>query len=159
MQLKHYEVIVSIYLFKVDNGSARITWEIFSKLTIKRPERRQWHCSGVFIVNTEQISHIVLVFSLWFWTNKSWLSRKCKISTHTKNLNIHFVFVAGLLYLIALIVYSTSAFSRTVQPSNSFVLACITMILHLVASILNFYTFTKTTKLNKKQIVENGIMP
>ena len=36
-------------------------YEIYSKLTIKKPERRQWY-SGVFIVNFEQISHIVLLF-------------------------------------------------------------------------------------------------
>ena len=28
------------------------------------PEQRQWRCSGVFIVNFENISHIVLVFLL-----------------------------------------------------------------------------------------------
>ena len=35
-----------------------------SKLTIKTTERRQWHLSGVFIVNFEHISYIVLVFLL-----------------------------------------------------------------------------------------------
>ena len=37
-------------------------YESCSKLTIKTPEQRQWHRSGVFIVNFEQISHIVPVF-------------------------------------------------------------------------------------------------
>ena len=36
--------------------------EICPKLTIKTPERRHWNRFGVFIVNFEQISHIVLVF-------------------------------------------------------------------------------------------------
>ena len=36
----------------------RAVFETNSKLTIKKPERRR---SGVFIVNLEQISHIVLV--------------------------------------------------------------------------------------------------
>ena len=35
-----------------------------SKLTIKTPERRYWRRSGVFIVNFEHISHLVLVFLL-----------------------------------------------------------------------------------------------
>ena len=35
-----------------------------SKLTIKTPERCHWRCSGVFIVNFEHISHLVLVFLL-----------------------------------------------------------------------------------------------
>ena len=38
--------------------------EICSKLTIKTPERRHRRLSGVFIVNVEQISHVVLVFLL-----------------------------------------------------------------------------------------------
>ena len=33
-----------------------------SKLTIKKPERRHWHRSGVFIINFEHISHLILVF-------------------------------------------------------------------------------------------------
>ena len=35
-----------------------------SKLTIKKPERRHWHRSSVFIVNFEHISHLALVFLL-----------------------------------------------------------------------------------------------
>ena len=38
--------------------------EICSKLTIKTPERRQWRCSSVFIVNFEHISHLDLMFLL-----------------------------------------------------------------------------------------------
>ena len=38
--------------------------EICSKLTIKTPERHQRHCSGVFIVNFEHISHLFLVLLL-----------------------------------------------------------------------------------------------
>ena len=54
-----------IFLFKVNNGDTRTVREICSKLMIKTPERRQWRpCSGVFIVNFEQVSHIVLVFPL-----------------------------------------------------------------------------------------------
>ena len=37
---------------------------ICSKLTIKTPERRHWRLCGVFIVNFEYISHLVLVFLL-----------------------------------------------------------------------------------------------
>ena len=38
--------------------------EIYLKLTMKIPEWRHWRRFGVFIVNFEQISHIVLVFPL-----------------------------------------------------------------------------------------------
>ena len=54
-----------------------ITWtirEICSKLTIRTPERRQLRLSGIFIVNFEQISYIVLVFSS-LNLNKYWLQR------------------------------------------------------------------------------------
>ena len=44
--------------------------EICSKLTIKIPERRQWNCSGVFIVNFEQISRLSLLFYCLTWTSK-----------------------------------------------------------------------------------------
>ena len=37
---------------------------MYSKLTIKTPKPRQWHRSGVFIVNFEHISHLVLVLLL-----------------------------------------------------------------------------------------------
>ena len=47
-----------IYLFKINNRNT-IKWcEIYSKLKIKTPERRQWRRPGVFIVNYEHISHI-----------------------------------------------------------------------------------------------------
>ena len=36
------------------------------KLTIKTPERRHWCCSGVFFINFEHTSHIVLVFIVNF---------------------------------------------------------------------------------------------
>ena len=39
-----------------------------SKLTIKIPERLHWYHSGVFIVNLEQISHLLIMLTL---------SRKC----------------------------------------------------------------------------------
>ena len=35
-----------------------------SKLTIKNPEQRHWRRSGVFILNFEYISHLVLLFLL-----------------------------------------------------------------------------------------------
>ena len=47
-------------MFKVNKRNTRASCEICSKLTIKTPERR----SGVFIVNSEHISHLVLVLLL-----------------------------------------------------------------------------------------------
>ena len=52
------------YLLKVNNRNTRRTCETCSKLTIKTPESRHWLRSGVFIVNFEHISHLVLVFLL-----------------------------------------------------------------------------------------------
>ena len=52
-----------IYLFKVNKRNTRERCEIYSKLTIKIPERLHWHQrrhSGVFFVNFE---HILSPFS------------------------------------------------------------------------------------------------
>ena len=51
-----------ICLLKVNIRNTRTRCEICSKLTIKTPEGRHWHPSGVFIVNFEHISYLVLVF-------------------------------------------------------------------------------------------------
>ena len=53
---------VGIYLLKVNKRNTRARCEICSKLTIKMPERLQWRRSGIFIVNSEHISHFVVVF-------------------------------------------------------------------------------------------------
>ena len=50
-------------MFKVNNRNTRGRSEIWPKLTIKTPERRQWRRSGVFIDNFEHISQIVLSVS------------------------------------------------------------------------------------------------
>ena len=60
---------MGIYLLKVNNRNTRTRCEICSKLTIKTPERRQWRRSGwrrsgVFIVNFEHISHLILFLLL-----------------------------------------------------------------------------------------------
>ena len=59
-----YRYPPGIYLLKVNNKSTRIKCEICSKLTINTPERRHWRRSGVFIVKSEHISRLVLVFLL-----------------------------------------------------------------------------------------------
>ena len=48
------------YMFKVNNKNTRTKCKICTKSTIKIPERRQCRRSGVFIVNFELISHLVL---------------------------------------------------------------------------------------------------
>ena len=62
--IRLYLIPAGIYLFKVNNRKTRTRCEICSKLTINTPKRRQWRRSGVFIVNFEHISHLVLVFLL-----------------------------------------------------------------------------------------------
>ena len=51
-----------MYLFKVSNGITGTMCEIYLKLTIKTPERRQRCGSGVFIVNVEYILYTAVVF-------------------------------------------------------------------------------------------------
>ena len=55
----------SIYILQVNYRNTRTRCEICSKITIKIPERRHWRRSGVFIVNFDHISHLVLVFLLF----------------------------------------------------------------------------------------------
>ena len=52
------------YMFRVNSRNIRTRCKICSKLTIKIPERCHWHRSGIFIVNFEHISHLVIVFLL-----------------------------------------------------------------------------------------------
>ena len=49
-------------LLKVNNRNTRTRCEICLKLSITTSERCHWRLSGVFIVNFEHISHLVLVF-------------------------------------------------------------------------------------------------
>ena len=57
--------LADFYLFKVNKKGTRKTCKICSKLTMKTPERRHLHRSGVFIVNFEHISNLFLVFLLF----------------------------------------------------------------------------------------------
>ena len=59
-------------MFKVNNRHTRTRYEVCSKLTIKTPERRQLRLSSVFMVNSEHISHLVLVLlMLTLYKNQS----------------------------------------------------------------------------------------
>ena len=64
MWFKNLMIPAGKYMFKVNNRNTRIKREICSKLTIMSPERRYWRRYGVFIVNFEHVSHLVLVFLL-----------------------------------------------------------------------------------------------
>ena len=57
-------ISAGIYLLKVNNRNTRTRCEICSKLTIRTSERHQWRRYGVFIVNFEHISHLVLLLLL-----------------------------------------------------------------------------------------------
>ena len=75
IQMTHFEKLsffsggslfkpVGNFMFKVNNTNTRTRCEICSKLITKTPERCQWCHYGVFIVNFEHMSHLVLVFLL-----------------------------------------------------------------------------------------------
>ena len=66
------------YLFQVNNRNTKNTrarCKTFVKLTIMTSERRQWHRSGFFDVNFQQLLHIHLVSHWWLWESNCWLSR------------------------------------------------------------------------------------
>ena len=67
---KTWKFSVGICLFKVNNRNTKVRCEICSKVKIKTSERRQWRRSGVFILNSEDISHFVLVLLLLLWACK-----------------------------------------------------------------------------------------
>ena len=64
LPVNHRAYPASIYLLKVNNRNTRKRYKLCSKLTIKTPEQRHWHRSGVFFVNAELTSQLVLVFLL-----------------------------------------------------------------------------------------------
>ena len=51
-------------LLKINNKKTITKCEICSKLTIKTPEPRHWRLSGVFNINFDFISHLILMFLL-----------------------------------------------------------------------------------------------
>ena len=71
----HIYYLVSIYLFKLNNGNNRTMCEILSKLTIKKPERRlrcryckRWtnltHCSSIPIAFFQEIDAVWIICSI-----------------------------------------------------------------------------------------------
>ena len=57
-------------LFKANVRNTKKVLENCSKSTMKAPEGRQWGRSSIFIINFEQIPHIVLVFPLSILTKQ-----------------------------------------------------------------------------------------
>ena len=57
-------------LFKANVRNTKKVLENCSKSTMKAPEGRQWGRSCIFIINFEQIPHIVLVFPLSILTKQ-----------------------------------------------------------------------------------------
>ena len=79
------------YFFKVNNRSTRKRCEICPKLTIKTPLRRQWRRSSVFIFNLERISHLLLLFRLFYFeqVNVSWVWSRMAASSNLSNCKIN----------------------------------------------------------------------
>ena len=75
-----------IYLLKVNERNTRARFDISSELTIKTPERRHWRRSGVFIVNFEHVSQIVLRFLLLTLTCNCRLECFMEIPQETKDI-------------------------------------------------------------------------
>ena len=55
----------NIDMLKVSNRITRKRYKICSKLTIKTPERRQWHSNSVFIANNFVVNNLFLEILLW----------------------------------------------------------------------------------------------
>ena len=52
-------LLVQIQQWKLQNDMCNLF-----KVSNKETKLRQWRCSGVFIINFEHVSHIILLFSL-----------------------------------------------------------------------------------------------
>ena len=76
---KTWTFLMGLCLFKVNNRNNKTRCEICSK--IKIPERLQWHRSGIFVINSENISQ--LVFCCYRWLCKC----KCPLGCFTKSVN------------------------------------------------------------------------
>ena len=63
-------------LVQNSNSSTRKKCEMYSKLTMREPERGKCRRSGVFIVNFEHISLLFPVFFCWLWTGKCFLGSR-----------------------------------------------------------------------------------
>ena len=110
--------------FKLNNINTRTRCEICSNLTIKTPERRQWRCSGAFIVNFEHISYLVLVFLSivnFEQVNTSWVFchlQKCllydNIGGDLSNYHLHGWFFIDYFILIAFFYFTYSLHSPVV---------------------------------------------
>lgn len=57
----------SIDLFRVSNGNTKLSCEICPELASKTLEQHCWRWSGIFFVDFEQVSHIIMVFPCWLW--------------------------------------------------------------------------------------------
>ena len=109
-----------IYLFKVNSRVTRTIWEIWSKLTVKIPERCQWHFF-VSIVKFEQI---------YFFGGVCWLGSYQKdfswcppgvliaLACNTKDFVIAFVVVVVVAVVVFLLLrFLLVTVSRRTQKS------------------------------------------
>ena len=62
------QLVFTVLLQSSNWNTKKKICEICLKLTAMTPGRRNWRRSGVIVVNLKQISYIVLVFLLPFWT-------------------------------------------------------------------------------------------
>ena len=121
----YYGFSCAIYLFKTNNENIRTISEICSRLIIKTTEQRRRLSSSIFIVNFEQISHIVLIFLLLLWIStggwehlkiEKMLSFRCKnvicsscslktnyVKIAIKNLLLHWAISLQLLIICRIV--------------------------------------------------------
>ena len=117
----------NIHVLRVNNRSTRPRYGIYSKLTIKTPERRYWCRFSVFIVNYGHILHLVfllLTVNMLLPAGYCVLVRLC-----ISSLQFH-----GFLGFVTM--RNKTASSIYYQNSNSFD----------VLGYINFFTFIGITR-------------
>ena len=90
--LNNSDQMPNICLLKVSNKDTGLIWAACPKLTVITLEQF-YYCSGVFVTNCEQISHLALVFS-WLWAGVVWLfDNKTHVVIIKKFIKIHAIII------------------------------------------------------------------
>ena len=94
-------VAKNVSWFKVNNRNTRKRCEICSKLTITTRE----HCSGVFIVTFEHISHLSSSFYCWLCASNCWLGSANNSITNISHFYTCFL-LAFIFFFIDIVMFS-----------------------------------------------------
>ena len=75
--------------------------EICSKLTTKTPQRRHWHCSGVFMLTINWFHALLWCFHFWLWKSKYPINRwHVILTTITESISFNFYYFSQFIWFL-----------------------------------------------------------